>query len=83
MDITELKKVLLFSTVINYGVLLTWFVVFVCAHDWLYQMHTRWFKLLPETFDALNYVGVAMYKIGIMLLNLVPLIVLCVAGQPD
>ena len=50
--------------------------MFVAAHDWLFRMHTRWFKLPVETFDALNYAGVAVYKIGIVLLNLVPLIAL-------
>lgn len=80
MDVTDLKNFLFWSTAINYAVLLTWFGVFIYAHDWLYRMHTRWFRLSPETFDVLNYAGVAMYKIGIMLLNLVPLIALCLAG---
>jgi len=78
MTVNELKEFLLWSTAINYGVLLIWFGVFVFSHDWLYRMHTRWFKLSVETFDALNYVGVSIYKIGVVLLNLVPLIVLYV-----
>ena len=78
MAVNELKEFLLWSTAINYGVLFLWFGVFVFAHDWLYRLHTRWFKLSVETFDALNYVGVSIYKIGVVLLNLVPLIVLYV-----
>jgi len=69
-------KVLLWCLGINYGVLLVWFGVFVSAHDWMYRLHTRWFKLSVETFDALHYAGLAIYKIGIILLNLVPLIAL-------
>jgi hypothetical protein len=76
MDVSELKEFFFWSTVINYGVLLVWFAGFTFAHDWVYRMHTRWFKLSVETFDALNYLGVAVYKIGIMLLNLTPLIAL-------
>ena len=76
MTVNELKEILLWSTAINYGILFLWFGVFVFAHDWLYRMHSRWFKLSVETFDALNYVGVSIYKIGVVLLNLVPLIVL-------
>jgi len=76
MTVNELKEFLLWSTAINYGILFLWFGVFVFAHDWLYRMHSRWFKLSVETFDALNYVGVSIYKIGVLLLNLVPLIVL-------
>lgn len=76
MTINELKDFLFWSTVINYGLLLVWFGVFTCAHDWLYRVHTRWFKLSADRFDALNYAGVSMYKIGVILLNLVPLIAL-------
>ena len=76
MTINELKEFLLWSTAINYGVLFLWFGVFVFAHDWLYRIHTHWFKLSVETFDTIHYTGVSIYKIGVVLLNLVPLIVL-------
>jgi hypothetical protein len=77
----ELKEFLIWCVGINYGILLIWFGVFFVAHDWLFRMHTRWFKLSVETFDALNYAGMAAYKICVLLLNLVPLIALCVALQ--
>ncbi len=48
--------------------------MFVFAHDRMYRLHGRWFKLPVETFDALHYAGLAAYKIGTILLNLVPLI---------
>lgn len=82
MTIETLKQVLAWSTAINYGVLLTWFLVFTLAHDWVYRMHTRWFRLSVEAFDALNYGGVALYKVGIVLLNLVPLLALCIVSRP-
>lgn len=81
MTIEALKQFLAWSTAINYGVLLTWFLVFTLAHDWVYRMHTRWFRLSVEAFDALNYGGVALYKVGIVLLNLVPLLALCIASR--
>jgi hypothetical protein len=33
-----------------------------------------------ESFDAIHYAGLAVYKIGIILLNLVPLIALCMVS---
>ncbi len=72
MTIFEVKAMLLWSLAINYVLLILWFAVFVCAHDWLYRLHTRWFKLTVETFDAIHYAGMAVYKIGIILLNLTP-----------
>jgi hypothetical protein len=76
MNMNEIKEVLLWCVGLNYTLLLIWFGVFVFAHDWMYGLHGRWFKLSVETFDAIHYAGLAVYKIGIFLLNLVPLIVL-------
>ena len=81
MQIGELQTFLLWCAGINYAILLVWFAVFVLAHDWLYRMHTQWFALSREAFDALNYGGVAVYKIGIMLFVVVPLIALVAIGD--
>ena len=80
MTVNELKEILLWCVGINYAVLLIWFGVFVFAHHWMYRLHTRWFKLPVETFDALHYAGMAVYKIGILLFNLVPLLALYLAA---
>ncbi len=79
MTTNEIKEVLLWSVGINYAALLVWFGIFVYAHDWMYRLHTRWFKLPVETFDAVHYAGMATYKLGIILLNLVPLVALCLS----
>jgi hypothetical protein len=42
----------------------------------MYRLHSRWFNLSVETFDAIHYASMALYKIGIMLLNITPLIAL-------
>ncbi|MDR3453598.1 MAG: hypothetical protein P4L96_12505 [Rhodoferax sp.] len=76
MTLNEIREALLWCVGINYALLCLWFGVFRYAHDGLYRMHTRWFKLSVETFDALNYAGMAVYKLGIMLFNLVPVIAL-------
>ena len=41
--------------------------------------HTKRFKLSVEHFDALNYVAVSLYKLGIVLFNLVPFLALHIA----
>jgi hypothetical protein len=73
MSIDTLREAMLWSLVINYGVLLIWFAAFTLAHDRLYRLHSRWFAVSRETFDALHYGGMAIYKIGTLLLNLAPL----------
>lgn len=72
----EIRSVLAWCVVINYVILFIWSGVFFFAHDWMYRMHGRWFKLSVETFDAIHYGGLSVYKIGILLFNLVPLIAL-------
>ena len=71
-----LFRVLLWSLGINYAILLIWFVVFVAARNWLRALHGRWFRISDEAFDAIHYGGMAAYKIGIFLFNLVPLLAL-------
>jgi len=80
MSIELVRRFLLCCTLINYAVLLLWFGVFVLAHDWLMNLHGRWFHLSHEQFDALHYGGMSIYKIGILILNLVPLVVLSIIG---
>ena len=77
MSIELMKSFLLWCLLANYGVLLIWFAVLVSARGWLFRMHTRWFKLAPETFDVVHYSAMAVYKIGILLFNLTPLLALC------
>ena len=76
MDSAELRSVLLYCTIINYAILIVWFLAIIVAHDTLYRLHTKWFKLSPNAFDAVHYGGMSVYKIGILLLNLAPLVAL-------
>ncbi|MBB4867925.1 hypothetical protein HNP46_006844 [Pseudomonas nitritireducens] len=76
MPLPELKPFLLYCTLINYFILLIWFAAFTLAHDFIYRLHRRWFDLPVATFDAIHYGGMAVYKIGVLLLNLAPLLAL-------
>ena len=58
-----------------------WFLAIIFARDWIKQVHGKWFNLSDETFDAIHYGGMAIYKIGILLFNLVPLIALYFMGK--
>jgi hypothetical protein len=78
MNIETLRSALLCCAIINYGVLLVWFLVLMLAHDWMYSFHGRWFHFSVEQFDMLHYAGMSVYKIGIILLNLVPYIALSI-----
>ena len=76
MTLPLVRELLLWCTVLNYGVLLAWFIAFSLAHDWMRRLHGRWFRLSDERFDAIHYAGMTIYKIGILLFNLIPYVAL-------
>ncbi|PKO25926.1 MAG: hypothetical protein CVU35_01750 [Betaproteobacteria bacterium HGW-Betaproteobacteria-8] len=80
MTVQQIHDLLLYSLIINYVILLIWFGVILFAHDWVYRLHTRWFNIPMQTFDIIHYASMAAYKIGILLLNLAPLLALCLAS---
>lgn len=80
MEVEAVRSVLLWCIVINYAILLFWWGVFVLAHDWLYRLHTRWFRLSVEQFDSAHYTAMAVFKLGIFLLNLSPYLALLIVA---
>lgn len=48
------------------------------AGDWVYQMHSRWFKISHETLDRTLYCFLGVMKIIVIMLNLVPYVVLVI-----
>jgi hypothetical protein len=76
MSIETARSFLLGCLGINYGILMLWFVAFTVAHDSIYRLHARWFRISVEQFDSAHYTAMAIYKIGVLLLNLVPYLAL-------
>ena len=76
MTVEIIRDVLAWCTVINYALLLLWFLVFSLAHDWLYRVHGKWFTVSVENFDAIHYAGMAFFKLCIFLFSLTPYLAL-------
>lgn len=72
MSLDTLQSVLGLCALINYGVLMLWFGVFVLAREPLQRLHGRWFRLSSTQFDALHYGAMAAYKLLVLVFNLVP-----------
>ena len=83
MSLEMVRKALLWCTVLNYSVLFVWWLCFLLTHDWMHGWHRQWFHLSVEQFDTLHYIGMALYKMGILLFNLVPYIALHIVGRAD
>lgn len=76
MSVDTVRAALLWCTAINYALLIAWYLIFLLPHAWIYRLSGRWFRLSVEQFDALNLCGIMMYKMGVLLFNLVPYIAL-------
>jgi hypothetical protein len=80
MDLETIRSVLAWCSVINLGIILCWFLLFVLAHNWIYRLHDRWFAMPVEKFNAIHYAAMAVFKCGIFLFNLVPYLALRIVG---
>jgi hypothetical protein len=76
MAVEVITAVLAWSTLINLALLIWWFLFFTLAHDWTYQLHTKWFRFSPERFDAIHYSLMGVFKMGVIVFNLVPYLAL-------
>lgn len=80
MTLEIIRSALAWCAVINIGLLLWWYLLFTLAHDWVYRVHTKWFNLSVDTFDTIHYAGMALFKSGLFMFNLVPYFALRIVG---
>jgi hypothetical protein len=76
MNVESAGSFFLWCSVINYAILLLWVLLVIFWRDGLYRLWGGWFRLSPEQFDMVNIGGITIYKIGVIMLNLVPCIAL-------
>jgi len=76
MSIEIARGFFFWCSVINYAVLLLWSLPVMFWRDGLHRLWGRWFRLSTEQFDVINIGGITIYKIGILLFNIVPFIAL-------
>lgn len=78
MTIDIIREFLAWCCIINIGLLLWWVLFFIFAHDFMYRIHGKWFKLSVEQFDTIHYAGMALFKIMIFIFNIVPYLALLI-----
>ena len=80
MDIAMLRSFFLWCTIINAGLLMLTFLMFVFAGGMIYRMHSKWFPMPRETFTVILYLFMGIYKIGLFVFCLIPYIALLIVG---
>ncbi len=80
MDINLLARFFAWCTIINAGLLIFSFLLFLVAGDFIYKLHSRWFSMPRETFNVTYYAFIGIYKLMVFVFNLVPWIALKIIG---
>ena len=79
MDTVSLSRVLLWCIIFDVCFLLIWFLMFLSARNWIYRMHTRWFKISEEQFDSIHYAGMAIFKLATWVFFIIPYLAIRIA----
>lgn len=81
MNTETARNFLMWCSIINYLLLILWAVLFVFAHDPYKRFNEIMLRRKIENFDTLHYTGIALYKLGIILFNIVPWIALVIVER--
>jgi hypothetical protein len=76
MTLEIARSFFLWCSIINYALLLIWALPVMYWRDGVYRLWGRWFRLSLEQFDVINIGGITLYKMGVILFNVVPCIAL-------
>lgn len=80
MDITAIRAFFMWCTIMNVALLALSFLICAFAGDWVYRTHSRWFPVSKEAFNVAIYSFIALFKILVLVFNLVPYVALVIIG---
>jgi len=72
MDVQTLTSFFMWCTIINTGMLGLSTILFMIAPDFIYRIQTMFFKISRESFDVIFYSFLGVYKIMLIVFNIVP-----------
>jgi hypothetical protein len=80
MDIAIIKAFFMWCTIINGALMIFTFLICIFAREWAYSMHSKWFPISREAFNVAIYCFLGLYKMFVIVFNLVPFIALAIIG---
>ena len=80
MDINTIRMFFMWCSVINGAVLILSSLILVFGGSFVFRVHTRWFVMPRETFNAVVYGFLGFYKVVFITFNLVPCLALSIIG---
>lgn len=76
MTIETLRHFFAWCTVLNYTMLILWFVLHIAAHGFLTRLSQRFFGVSAEKYDSVSLKAMFFFKLGIWLFNISPYLAL-------
>ena len=67
-----LATILLRSFLFGLAFLLLWFLLYLIAPGWMFEVNAKWFNIGKRDFDLINYFGMGFAKISILLFFFFP-----------
>ena len=80
MDIDSIRAFFMWCTILNFALLLFSSLFCICAADWVYQIHRKLFSISREAFNVLIESFIGLYKILVIMFNIIPYIALSIIG---
>lgn len=78
MDIRMLTGFFLWCTIINGVLLVLWTGLCAAAPDFVYRTQSAWFPIPRATYDVVMYAFLGLFKVFVLVFNVVPLIALMI-----
>ena len=80
MDIQALTTFFMWCTIINGDMLVLAAIMFTVAPDFVYRKQSKWFPISRETFNVAMYSFIGLFKILVLVFNVVPYVALLIIG---
>jgi hypothetical protein len=80
MDLATVRAFFLWCTILNGALLGLSVLIVACGGDWVYRVHGRWFGLSRDTFNVAIYAFIGLFKVLVLVLNVVPYVALLIVG---
>jgi hypothetical protein len=80
MDIQTLTTFFMWCTIINLGVLILSSIMCIFFGDFSYRMNNRFFSISREAFNVALVCFIGLFKIFVIVFNIVPYIALLIIG---
>ena len=80
MTIETLRHFFAWCAVINYAMLLLWFILNLVAHGLFVNLSQRFFGVSAEKYDSISLKGMFFFKLSIWLFCIAPYLALRIMG---